>query len=137
LDLLSESDISRLPVHQRIRYARLSAGLSAVELAEMTGTYKSALSRYEMGKTTLQGMDVELLGRIAVACNRDKHFCMDEYHIFKADSDVYLREYMERNGLTNSGLAELLGVSETTVKNWKRGKACPSYELWTKFFKKT
>jgi DNA-binding transcriptional regulator YiaG len=37
---------------------------------------------------------------------------------------------MQENNLTNQALAEMLDVSVTTVKNWKKKKSCPSYQLW-------
>ena len=126
---------AELPIYKRIRFARLSAGLSAIELAEIVGVGNDVISRYENNQLTIQGMNIELLKNIALACNRGKHFCMSEYHIFKENSDIFLKEYMRGNRLTNLALAELLDVSTTTVKNWKRGKSCPSYKLWIKFFK--
>jgi len=133
---LNENPV-KLPIYKRIRYARLLAGLSAIQLAEIVGVGNDVISRYENNHTTMQGMDVELLKNIALACEQDKHFCMDEYHIFKENSDVYLKKYMRENNLANATLAKKLDVSETTVKNWKRGKCCPSYELWKNFFKNT
>lgn len=128
LSLLAKNSVEGLPAHQRIRYARLTAGLSAVQLCEKLNITKSMMVRYENGLITMQGMDVELLKNIGLVCGRDKHFCMDSYHIFKDNSDVYLRKYMQDYNLTDLALVEKLGVTEKTVKNWK--KSCPSYELW-------
>ena len=132
---LSKGNPAELPVHQRIRHARLTAGLSSTELAATVGVGNDVISRYENNHITMQGMDIELLKKIAVACNRDKHFCCDDYHIFKDNFADYILKHMKANALTNQALSELCGVSVQTVKQWKRRRCSPKYELWEKIFK--
>lgn len=134
IEVTNEQKPERLPINKRIRYARLNAGFSAKQLAEKLGVGNDVISRYENNHTTLQGMDVDLLQRIAILCGMDKHFCMHKYHIFKSNSTVYINEYMTRNNLTNFAMAELMGISVTTVKQWKKGRCCPSYEVWVRWF---
>ena len=71
MSVLNNGNPAELPVHQRIRYARLTAGLSAVQLCEKLNIDASTMSRYETGQITLQGMDVELLKNIAVGCGKE------------------------------------------------------------------
>jgi DNA-binding Xre family transcriptional regulator len=72
LSLLGKGNLKGLPIHERIRYARLTAGLSAVELAGKLGISKNKMSRYEKGQA--KRMDRELLERIAIVCGRNKSF---------------------------------------------------------------
>jgi len=73
LSLLNGSDnIETLPVHQRILYARLTAGLSAVELSRILGITTSKMSRLELGQA--KRIDVDLLKKIAIACGQDENF---------------------------------------------------------------
>ena len=127
---LSKDNPADFPIYQRIRYARLTAGISATELFKKLNIDRSTMSKYENNLITIQGMDVKLLKDIAIACGQDKHFCMDDYHIFKDNSDTCLKIFMQENNLTNQAFAEMLNVSVTTIKNWKKKKSCPSYQLW-------
>lgn len=39
-----------------------------------------------------------------------------------------IKEIMQKNGLSQEGLANILGVNQTTIGQWLRGKKKPSYD---------
>jgi transcriptional regulator with XRE-family HTH domain len=53
------------PVHIRLKEVRESRGLTQVELAELSGVGRPAISNIETGKTS--GIDFEVLEKLATA----------------------------------------------------------------------
>lgn len=122
-------------VSDRIKYARLSARLKSREVAQRAGIAITTYCRYERGEVKEEHLDSHILVRIAKACGFPEKFCLDEYQSFRYNSAEAVRSYMERNNIGNAELARELGVSLTTVKQWKRGRCSPSHGLWESYFK--
>ena len=118
-------------VADKLRYARLSAGLHQDALANMVGMSRSALLRYENGQVAEEYMEIGWLMDIALACGVDKHFCCNPYHMFiLQDAGAQVKQYRLAVGLTQKRLAERLGVNVSTVKGWEWGKNKPPLRVW-------
>jgi DNA-binding XRE family transcriptional regulator len=50
------------------------------------------------------------------------------------DYALKIKEYRERNFLTQNELAKLLGVSKTSVTRWETGKFSPSIKIKKKLY---
>ena len=48
-----------------------------------------------------------------------------------------LKEYLEINGLSQTAFADLVGVKQSQVSEWLRGKAKPGYDILKKISKAT
>lgn len=44
-------------------------------------------------------------------------------------NEINLKELREKNGFTQQALAQIMGVSVQTIKNWEAGKKIPSTSL--------
>lgn len=44
-----------------------------------------------------------------------------------------LKEYLEINGLSQTAFADLVGVKQSQVSEWLRGKAKPGYDILKKY----
>ena len=124
-----------LSLSEKIKYARLTARLKSREVAERAGIAVTTYCRYERGEIMDEHIDCGILVRIAEACGFPRDFCLDNYHKFRCGSAEIVRSYMADKGFTNEGLAAQLGVSTTTVKQWKKGKCSPSLEKWQAAFR--
>jgi len=118
-------------VADKIRYARLSAGIHQDILAEKIGIDRITLLRYENGHITEENMEIEWLIKIALACGMDKHFCCSPYHIFIIeDAGKQIKQYRKEMELTQRELAIKLGVNVTTVKRWEQKRNKPPMYVW-------
>ncbi len=118
-------------VSDKLRYARLSAGIHQDTLADKIGIDRSTLLRYENGQVSEENMEIEWLMQIATVCGMDKYFCLSPYHIFIAeDAGKQIKQYRKNLGLTQKKLAAKLGVAETTVKRWEKNRNKPPKYIW-------
>ncbi len=118
-------------VADKLKYARLAAGLKQDELADMVGIDRITLIRYENGQIEERHMQTEWLVKIALACGLDKYACCSPYHVFIAeDAGGQIRRYRKARGLTVKALATELGVSGTTIKRWEQNKNKPPVSVW-------
>ena len=124
-----------LSLSEKIKYARLTARLKSREVAERAGIAITTYCRYERGEIMDEHIDCGILVRIAEACGFPRDFCLDNYQRFRCGSAEVVRKYMTDKGFTNEGLAAQLGVSTTTIKQWKRGKCSPSHKQWEAAFR--
>lgn len=122
-------------VSDRIKYARLSARLKSREVAQRAGIAVTTYCRYERGEVTDEHLDCGILVRIAKACGVSESFCLDEYQSFRLNSAQTVQRYMTENNIGTAEMARQLGVSLTTVKQWKRGRCSPSHRLWESYFR--
>ena len=112
--------------------ARINKGLSIADITRLTGLSYDNYIKYEREEVEEQYKCIETLKKLSDIFGID---LITDYHKFKMDSSHIIKESMERNKLSIRKFAEICKVSETTVKNWRRGTCSPSYELWKKFFK--
>ena len=119
-------------VADKLRYARLTAGIHQDALAREVGIDRITLLRYENGpRIAEENMETEWLVKIALACGRDKYFCCSPYHIFIIeDAGRQIKQYRHEMGLTQKQLAVKLGVAVTTVKRWEQKKNKPPLYVW-------
>ena len=118
-------------VADKLRYARLTAGLHQDTLAAELGIDKATILRYENGQVAEENMETEWLIKIALVCGMDKYFCCSPYHIFIIeDAGKQIKQYRKSIGLTQKKLAAKLGVSETTVKRWEQKRNKPPKYVW-------
>ena len=123
LDLCTGSPQS---VADKLKFARLSAGLHQDVLADIIGIDRATLLRYENGQVEEENMQVEWLMQIASICGTDKYYCCSPYHIFLLnDAGKQIKQYRKNIKLTQKKLAAKLGVDETTVKRWEQNKCKP------------
>lgn len=112
--------------------ARIEKGLTIADVTRLTGLSYDNYIKYEREEVEEQNMSIETLKKLSDVLGID---LLTDYHKFKMDSAIIVRNYMSENNISIRKFAELSGVSATTIKNWRCGKCSPSYELWEKFFK--
>ena len=113
-------------VSDKLRYARLSAGIHQEELAAKLGIDKCTILRYENGHISEENMCIEWLMQIALVCGQDKYFCCSPYHIFLlGDAGSQIKHYRKQQGLTQRQLAAKLNVNVTTVQGWEWNRNKP------------
>lgn len=118
-------------VSDKLLYARLSAGLLQEELADKVGIHHNTLLHYENGHIIEEHMEVKWLIDIALACDREKYFCCNPYHVFLVEAPgAQIKAYRKAHGLTQKGFAAILGVWATTVKRWEYEKNKPPVYVW-------
>ena len=111
--------------------ARIEKGLSIADITRLTGLSYDNYIKYEREEVDEQYKCIKTLKKLSDVLEID---LLTDYHKFKMDSLHIVREYMERNKLSIRKFAEICEVSETTVKNWRKGICSPCYELWEKLF---
>lgn len=128
-------DFNDLPLDEKIKTARILAGLTAAEIAERAGINVSTYSNYETGNFNIEMVDVSVIKRIAVSCGLNEYALCDEFQQFRDNSAANVLRVMDEQGFTIKGMAELYEVSETSVKAWRKGKCVPRREIWERVFK--
>ena len=121
-----EFDEATASIAEKVRFARITAGLEQEELAKMIEVDRTTLLRLENGQVTDEHTKTSTLIKIAVACGREATFCCDEYHSFMADGyGTRIRKIMSSR----------MGVALTTVKRWEQEKSRPSRENFEQLMK--
>ena len=128
--------ISELPVHEKLKVARMASGLTSAGLVQKADIELSTYSRYENGDFCEDTVDLEIFKRLAVALELDEYAFFDEFMLFRDNSAEIVREFMKEKDFTIKKTAEVCGVSETSVKNWRNGKCSPRREVWGRVLKK-
>ena len=109
-------DQEEKPVESKgIRAIRDKHGLTQKELAEKLDVTPTTVSNWEQGETTPQSEMVDKIQNIGVGEQEDED-------TFTGDDIKQLRDEKD---LSQSDLAEKLGVSGGTVSNWERGESSP------------
>jgi transcriptional regulator with XRE-family HTH domain len=127
---------SELLVHEKLKVARAASGLTSVALVQKAEVDLSTYSRYENGDFCEDTVNLEIFKRLAVALKLDEYTLFDEFMLFRDNSRKIVQDYMEDKGFTIKKMAEVCGVSETSVKNWRKGKCSPRREVWERVFKR-
>lgn len=116
----------------RLAKARIEKGLSIADITRLTGLSYDNYIKYERDEVEEQYKCPETLKKLSDVLGIN---LLTDYHIFKANSEKAVCDYMNRNKISIRAFAAKCGVSATTVKNWRNGTCAPSYDLWKKFFK--
>ncbi len=131
-----EFDEATASIAEKVRFARITAGLEQEELAKMIEVDRTTLLRLENGQVTDEHTKTSTLIKIAVACGREATFCCDEYHSFMADGyGARIRKLRKENGWTQRIMSSRMGVALTTVKRWEQEKSRPSREHFEQLMK--
>jgi transcriptional regulator with XRE-family HTH domain len=115
----------------RLKKLRTDNNLTQLQLAEILGTSKSNISKYEAGSVepnleTLVKISKEFGESIDNLLDTSKQECVDNT-IGKTISS-----FRELKGLSQSQLADLLGVSQCTVEYYESGERIPSINILKK-----
>lgn len=118
------------PIKDKLRYARLMAGLKQSELAERVGIDRVTLTRLENGDVTEENMKTDLLLKIAATCGFERTFCCNGYHKFLADdAGKKIKAYRKKRRLTQAELAVRFHVNKKTVASWEYNLHKPPIEI--------
>lgn len=129
--LKSRGNDNRLITH--ISEARLNKNLSINKVCELTGLSYDIYMKYERDEVKEQYKNLNTLRKISAVLDLD---LFNDYLRFKANSKENVCNYMSTYKFSIRKFAKLCDVSNTTVKNWRSGICCPSYDKWEKFFKR-
>jgi transcriptional regulator with XRE-family HTH domain len=127
---------SELLVHEKLKVARAASGLTSAGLVQKAEVDLSTYSRYENGDFCEDTVDLEVFKRLAIVLELDEYALFDEFMLFRDKSKEIVQDYMVEKGFTIKKMAEVCGVSETSVKNWRQGKCSPRREVWERVFKR-
>ena len=106
-----------------IRYHRVLKGLSTKELAEKVGIVPATLILYENDKHPVKH---KIAVSIAAILEIDRTALLDEYGRFvDYPFNKKLREIRELLSLSQSEMAEKIGVSQTCYSSWERAAKTP------------
>jgi len=95
-------------------------GLLQREVADHVGIDRSTYIKYESRAHGLYDFDV--LMKIAALFEIAPDDLLDEYNCFVFAQGENLKRLRKQHGLTQAGLAGLIGVNAAMVKKWERGK---------------
>jgi len=108
-----------------IRKARLDRGLLQKDVALAIGVSENALTAWETGR---QKPHLTALPKVFAFLG----YTPEPYDQKPTDLGERVRLYRYTRGMSQEGLARLLGVDETTVAGWERGEHIPSKKLTKK-----
>jgi len=74
--------------------------------------------------------DFDVLAKIAELFEISSDVLLDEYNRFVFAQGENLKRLRKRHGLTQAGLAGLIGVNVATVKKWERGDVRMTKRMW-------
>jgi transcriptional regulator with XRE-family HTH domain len=109
-----------------IRKRRLDLGLLQKEVALTLGVTESAITNWELNRVTPY---FTYLPRIIVFLG----YTPPPYDKVPDNVIERIKLYRQIHGLSQEKFAKLIGVDETTVAKWERGKHQPSKKLIEKF----
>ena len=119
----------------KIRNMRLECNITATELSNKTGVNSTTISRYENDQFSIDKIDIDILSRLSIACDKDENYLLTPFLMFKKYHKQILEQYLIDNNISKKQLSQLCGVSYTLVKTWfNKEKRSPSYELWQTTF---
>ncbi len=132
IDLVYHVD-SDSAIHDKVRFARMSAKLTQKALADLLGIDRITLNRLECGQVSDENMKTTILVQIAEICGLEKNFCCDAYHSFLIEYSERLTAFRAKYNIQQRELAELLGTSTNTIKRWESGRSKMSKDNYYKF----
>lgn len=119
----------------KIRNMRLECNITATELSNKTGVNSTTISRYENDQFSIDKIDIDILSRLSIACDKDENYLLTPFLMFRKYHKQILEQYLIDNNISKKQLSQLCGVSYTLVKTWfNKEKRSPSYELWQTMF---
>lgn len=117
-------------VGKTLRYYRLHRGYSTRELAEKVGVVPATLTLYENDKHPIKYKTAVLLAEVL---GIDRKLLFDEYTSFvDYPCDLLLREVRKRLSLTQSQMAQEIGVASKAYSAWERAVRTPHRQEYEK-----
>ena len=117
----------------RIKFYRLTKGLTQIELANIADLNVSTIIRYEDNQVEYA---LEICNRIAQSLEINPKLIYDDYLNFLAsDYQQSIRKTRKKLKLTQKEFANLLGLNLSSVRRWESGRAYPSRENYIKLIK--
>ncbi|ETJ21063.1 hypothetical protein Q604_UNBC18358G0009 [human gut metagenome] len=113
---------------QRLKKARVTAGISQRQLAEATHLCRDTINDYETGY--LDSISKESLTKLLTVL--DKNILCDDYCIFILNQADNINKLL--NTYTFKKLSELLEVHTTTIGHWLHNKFQISRKQYEKIF---
>lgn len=107
-----------------IREAMLSKGITTDELETLTGLSKTAIARYETGRTTPSFNAIVALSK-ALDIPMEK-FAEWYENITISNGMPLIKNARLSKGLTQDELAEITGFTQNTISAYETGRAFPS-----------
>lgn len=113
-----------------LRYYRLHKGYSTRELAEKVGVVPATITLYENDKNPIKYKTAVLLAEVLEI---DRKLLLDDYGKFvDYPYNVLLRKIRESLSLSQSQIAEKIGVSQTAYSAWERAEKTPRKQEYQK-----
>ena len=138
--------MSRFETLQRIRNIRRTRGLSQADVANELLLVRGTYATYESGQVkcderlldhieeTVRNMALPAKAPRLRLPKSDQEPVMQEIITDNLlhEAVLYLTDYRRKHGVTQSKLAEKLGVSRTVITAWERGSYLPRPEKYQK-----
>lgn len=113
-----------------LRYYRVHKGYSTRELAEKVGVVPATITLYENDKNPIKYKTSALL---AETLEIDRKLLLDDYGKFiDYPYNLLLCEIRENLSLSQSQIAERIGVSQTAYSAWERAEKTPRRQEYQK-----
>lgn len=113
-----------------LRYYRIIKGYSTRELAEKVGVVPATITLYENDKNPIKYKTAVLLAEVLEI---DHKLLLDDYGKFvDYPYNVLLRKIRENLSLSQSQIAENVGVSQTAYFAWERAEKTPRKQEYQK-----
>lgn len=116
---------------KQLRYHRLQAGLRQQDVAQGAGINRHTYMRYETDVYTRYSE--ETLARLSQVLGVELSVFVDGYHLFLTEQGQAVRAHRKDANLTQSALAQQLGVARSTVVKWERGQVQMRREHWERW----
>ena len=132
LDDISEIEESA-EIADKLKYYRHRNGLLQNDVAEYLGIDRSTYIRYETNGH--EYYPKEHLERLAELFKIEVEELADEYNLFVCQQAERVKEKRLALGVTQRGLAQMLGVDINKVRKWENNRTRISKADWDKFRK--
>ncbi len=117
-------------IGQRLRYYRQLKGYTTRQLAEKVNVVPATISLYENDKHPVKYKSAVA---IAEVLEIDKSLLLDDYTAFiDYPFNILLQELRKALKLNQEGLAEAIGVGQTTISAWEKAVRTPRKQDYKK-----
>ena len=124
--------IKDLSIGGKIRYYRELSGLTRQALADMVGVDPHTIIQLEHNRQkTFRPLLFEILKKISECLDVDWRLLADDYVLsIYGDFSERIKQYMDKNNISQIELSRLLSVHPQTIAVWVKNKDKPSRKSW-------